>query len=756
MRSRLGEFLALAALAAAASTRAAPSPETEASAPTPDPPIVAARVTGAPSIDGELGDSAWRNAGRVERFFETSPGETAPPPVATTVLIAYDDRFLYVGISCEDPRPDEIRAPFVDRDAISDTDDSVSVFLDTRGDRRSAFEFRVDPRGQQTDGTYGDATGNEDFAPDFFWESAAAIDARGWSAEMRIPFSTLRYDAAKTQRWSILIRRNYPRRYRFTLDSVPVPLHPSCLICHAAPLAGLEGLPRAGHLVVAPYAALQEDQVPRDDGRSLLRRPARGQAGVDIKWTPSPGTAIDATVHPDFSQIESDTGQISINRAFALFQPEKRPFFLEGVDLLETPIPAVYTRTITSPRWGARVTGKEDATSFTLLVAQDRGGGSVVVPGPTASALAPQPGASIAAIGRVRRDLGPSFAGLLMTDRENSGRGHNRVLGADFQWAPGAHDRVSGQFLASDTRTPDRPDLFAGWDGRRFTSRAMTFRWVHDDRRWHFRAIHDDFGDSFRADDGFVPQAGFRHEKGVAAYSFDAAGPLTRVQAGSFCDYFARPSGEQIQFQCGLYASPTGIRNLSGEIDLVIGEKDRVRDRIVRSPLTLQVYGLSIDPGRVLSRISLSGFAGDSPDFVNGRAGHGADIALTATLKPTEHLTLDVYSDHQWLDVEIAGRSSRLFTAEIERLKATCNFDARTFVRVIAQYASTRRAPRLYDSAVDRRSASFSGSALFGYRVNWQSVIFVGYGDEREKTTAAELAPVGRALFLKISYAWQR
>ena len=165
-----------------------------------------------------------------------------------------------------------------------------------------------------------------------------------------------------------------------------------------------------------------------------------------------------------------------MNSRFALFFPEKRPFFLEGVDLFDTPIQAVYTSTITSPRWGARVTGKVDSSSYTLLVSEDRGGGSVILPGPTSSSFEPQDFHSIAAIGRIRQDVGTSFGGLLLTDREIEGGGHNRVLGPDFQWRPTDKDQVTGQFLLTDTQTPNLPATNWSAGGRTSALRSTAGR----------------------------------------------------------------------------------------------------------------------------------------------------------------------------------------------------------------------------------------------------------------------------------------
>src|SRR5262249_34011917 len=150
--------------------------------------------------------------------------------------------------------------------------------------------------------------------------------------------------------------------------------------------------------------------------------------------TPNADNTLDGTLRPDFSQIESDTAQISANQRFALFFPEKRPFFLEGVELLSTPIQAVYTRTITAPDWGGRATGKLGGVNYTALLANDAGGGSIVIPGANSSSLAAQDFRSTVFIGRARKDLGAlSFVSVLTTDRENGPDGHNRVIGPDFQ-----------------------------------------------------------------------------------------------------------------------------------------------------------------------------------------------------------------------------------------------------------------------------------------------------------------------------------
>ena len=659
------------------------------------PPLAIRRAAGTITVDGRLTDPGWSGAAVIDRFWETQPGDNVEPPVKTTAWVTYDDRFFYVGIDCRDPHPERIRAPYVDRDNVIGTDDNVAVFLDTRDDRRSAIEFRVNPRGIQGDANYNDANGNEDFSPDYFYDTAAEITETGWTAEIRIPYSSLRYPKTDPQNWGVLVWRNYPRENRYAIHSSPIPRNSNCWLCHERELSGITGLPGGGHLVVAPYATLTEEGRPREGaGSEIVNRPVRGNAGVDVKWTPNANTALDGTINPDFSQVESDVGQISVNSRFALFYPEKRPFFLESVDLFDTPIPVVYTRTITSPRWGARATGKLSSSSYTLLVTEDRGGGSVIIPGPTASTFAPQDFHSIAAVGRVRQDFGGSFAGLVATDREVEGTGYNRVLGPDFQWRPSQTDLVAGQLLGSSTQTPDRPDLAEEWDGRKFSSRAIYLMWLHTGPHWIFRSTYQDIGDGFRADVGFVPQVGFRQGRQFAGYAFFPKGFFNRVEPYAVVNYLVDGDRNLVQRQTFPGLQLAGRHNLNAEFDWNYKQKDRVQNTNLET--TSFAYFLQIDPSRRISRLTFQGFIGEHPDFANVRVGRGGEFEADATLKPTDHLQLDFNSDRQWLDVDSGAQSGRLFTAQIERLKATYNFNARMFLRVIGQYLDVRTDPSLY------------------------------------------------------------
>jgi hypothetical protein len=674
--------------------------------------------------------------------------------VKTLVLLAYDDRALYVGIRCDDPEPRKIRAPYVDRDQVLGDQDSVSMFVDARNDRRSAQEFRVNPRGVQTDAIWNDANQREDFSPDFHYATAARITDGGWEAEMRIPFSSLRYSRRDVQEWGILFLRNYPRDFRYLIFSSPLPRGSNCLICHSRELRGLKGLPSAGHVTIAPYATGQAVSRAPTAGDPLVDEPTEADGGVDLKWTPAAAAAIDLTINPDFSQVEADVAQIAVNNRFALFFPEKRPFFLEGVDLLDTPITAVYTRTITSPRWGGRATGKAAASSYTVLVAEDEGGGSVVLPGPTSSSLASQDFRSIATVGRWRLDLGRSFLGVLYAGREIEDGGYNRVMGPDFQWRPGRYDEITAQALWSDTRTPTRTDLAGEWDGRHLTAIGGSVRWFRTAPSYDWDLRYRDFGDEFRADVGFVPQVGYREGLAAAGYSFYPKGFLTRVLPFMDAVYTVDRGGALINRRLNPGLLLTGRRNLTTELNLYVDRvltADRLLDR------TQFAFRLDASPGRHLPRLGVSGFVGEEIDLAHVRVGRGGSVRGTATLRPTSHLSLEAVSAVDWLDVEAPGGGrGRLFTAQVQRLKATYNFSSRAFLRLIGQYVTETRNEALYAFPIDRRGRDFTGSALFSYRVNWQTALFVGYGDARTLAGDDRLVQTSRELFVKLSYAFQR
>jgi hypothetical protein len=720
----------------------------------PAPPLTLGRAAGEIRLDGQLDDPGWQGAAVIDQFWETQPGDNAPPRARTVVWVTYDDRHLYVALRCEDPDPSRIRAPFVERDEIVGTDDNVAVFLDTRGDGMTAVELRVNPRGQQGDAIYNDASQNEDFSPDYFYDTAARVTDFGWAAEIRIPFSSLRYSREDAQQWRMLIWRNYPRDYRYFIQSRPIPRGSDCLICHAQPLVGLSGLPASGGLVLAPYASGQAVETAAAPGEPHGDADRDGDVGIDVKWQPRAGNAIDVAINPDFSQVEADVAQLAVNNRFALFYPEKRPFFMEGVELFDTPIQAVYTRTITSPRWGGRATGRLGSSSYAVLAADDRGGGSVILPGPAGSGLAPQDFGSFAGIARFRRDLGASYAGALLTDREVDGGGYNRVFGPDALWRVSRADRVSAQLLWSETETPNRPDLAAEWDGRRLSGHGLIASWTHVERRPFWFARYRDFADGFRADTGFVPRVGYREATIQGGWNVYPEGLISQARPQMALAYAEDRDGRVLQrlFTPGVFL--VGRRNLQA-VALLHFDAERTGDQLLST--TNVEFNVQIDPSRTFTRIGVQGTIGEMVDLYNVQVGKGADLNVFSTLRPWTRLTLDLLAARRWLDVPgRGGDHERLFTADVLRAKALLHFSSRAHLRLIGQWVGTRSDPALFPFPVDPKEGNLEGSALFTYKINWQTALYVGYGDERALDARDDLRPTSRQLFAKISYAFQR
>jgi hypothetical protein len=712
-----------------------------------------ARATGPIKVDGDLSDPGWQGATKITTWYETNPGDNTEPKVKNVGYLAYDDRYLYAAFEFFDPTPEKIRAPYGDRDNVPSYTDYGGIILDARNDGKTGILLLANPRGIQYDAVTDDTTGNEDSSPDFYWDSAAQITKDGWVLEMRVPFSSLRYPKGDPQTWNILLYRNCPRDFRYQFFSAKLPRGSNCFVCRANVLTGLEGLPKGGRLIVAPYATLKQESTAPFPGAPLESGPVKPNGGGDIKWTPNENNAVDAAINPDFSQIESDVAQITANQRFALFYPEKRPFFLEGIELFSTPVQAVYTRTITAPLWGARATGKLGNTAYTALVTEDKGGGTVVIPGPNGSTFADQDFRSFAGIARVRQDLGRSFVSVLATDREIEGGGHNRVIGPDFQWRPGKDDTVTGQLLFSNSLTPNRPDLSPEWDGRSLSGHAAQIWYQHSTETWDWFGQYKDYSDGFRADDGFVPQVGIRDTYGEAGYTVRPTGLFSRIRMFVQGEYTTDQHGALIDRQVspgvgadGRWSSFVRLRYLN----------ERVRAGSLTFPQQQFVFTVQFTPSRTFSFVSIDGFVGQQVDFANARPGNGGTVNLSATVQPTSHLQLQMIADRSWLDVDAGSAGSgRLFTADVARLKAVYNFTARAYVRLIGQYVRTRRDPSLYTFPVTREDGAFTGSLLFAYKLNWQTVCFVGYGDNRTLSENGDFQRADRQFFLKISYAFQ-
>ncbi len=538
------------------------------------PTLQIARASSAIAIDGDLSDDAWRTAPRVETWYESQPGDNTAPRVRNVGYLAYDDQAFYAAFEFEDPRPLEIRAPFADRDNIGNgLDDYAGVLLDPANSGRQGYLFVVSPRNVQyrlvdrrrrqrrLGAGFLLGVGDEDQRP--------GLDARDQDPVL-VPASA----------WWALLRVHRERTGRPRAPAVRQP-------------------PRAG-------------AVPqRERGGASTRRPRLAARPGSARRTGGPRSEVHA------ERRKRRGRQISANERFALFFPEKRPFFLEGVDLFQTLIQAVYTRTITAPNWGGRSTGQAAGTRYTALVADDAGGGSTIIPGPDSSALASQAFGATVVVGRAKRDVGLSFVGALYADRENrDGNGHNRVTGPDFLWRVASSDTLSGQWLYSATRLPNQTDLAAEWNGQAMTGRAAQVAWNRATTHFDATVEYKDITDGFRADSGFVPQVGYRALDGNTGWTTHPGGFLSALR--TFVD-----GSRQTDQHGGDLVRNTGagvfFQSRWNGVVLLRYSDDRTRagdGLLSRRQLTTTA---EYSPSRLVKKISLNGTFGEEIDFENAR-----------------------------------------------------------------------------------------------------------------------------------------
>jgi hypothetical protein len=350
-------------------------------------PIRITRFDKAPVIDGKLDDEVWKQAAVLKDFYDIDPGDNLPAEKRTEVMLGYDPKFLYIAFHCYD-EPDKVRATVARRDNIF-SDDYVGFFLDTFNDQRKAFEAFFNPFGIQGDATYTEGRG-EDFSVDVVMQSKGMMTSDGWTVEVAIPFKSIRYTAGKGKLWGAHFFRRI-KRLNNELDSwMPVSRSISGTLNQAGHLSGLEGLSTERTLEVIPSVTLSETgrQVRSygvypntaaslvDPGR-IVNEPAKLDVGVTAKFGLTPTVTLDLAVNPDFAQVEADQLVVTTNQRFPIFFPEKRPFFLEGIDIFQTPILAVHTRTIVDPDIAVKLSGKQGKTTFGLMGASDNGPGNI-------------------------------------------------------------------------------------------------------------------------------------------------------------------------------------------------------------------------------------------------------------------------------------------------------------------------------------------------------------------------------------------
>ena len=669
-------------------------------------------------LDGTLSHPAWQRTVAHERFVEKDPVNGGAPPQQTRFQVLFDERALYIGITALDTDPSRIRDPIVRVDQVNRTQDFVVAYVDAIGSKRSAQFFRVNAGGSTADGLHTAADDNEDFSPDFDWDAAVARNAQGWTTVLRLPFASLRF-APGAHDWRIMVARRIPREQFHLAASVPIPRDLPSFIGNMQALQGVTLPQDSQFLTLRPSVTLRRDEPTQGQARTS------SSASLDMKWRPRAEAVIDATLQPDFSQVALDVPQLAGNSRFALYFPEKRPFFFESADLLRTPTDALYTRSFTEPRWGLRGTWRSTDWAGTALTLDDRGRGQVLLPGPYGTDAAEQPASRVLAL-RARSDGGSlQWGGVAASRQYTRGRGDNTVLGPDLAWQINDNWRLRGQWLhASTSARATAQGLQRGpaVDGDRVFLRGY---YQTEDTEADFSI--DDTTANFRHDSGFVNQAGVRKWHAFAARGWQNVGPFNRFHVNTEWERTTdRANGRIVNeyLRPGIWA--TGASNLEWWAEYFGHAVLRTE---ATAPLLRENFvstGVVFTPARWFPLLDSKLTLGRLADTVAGKVRPGGTFRLTAKLRPLRQMEFESTANTAWLDTA----SQRAYTETALRLLAVWHFNARHNLRVIVDRTSlTRRAEAPtggLPAVLAERGTGLTSSLTYAWRESAGTLLYVG------------------------------
>ena len=701
------------------------------------PFVRAQRTDEPPSIDGLLDDAVWRSATLVTDFIQANPVEGAAPTERTEVRIAYDADHLYFAFYAHYGDPTEMRANRVDRDQAW-RDDWIAVIFDTFLDQQRAYRFSVNAYGVQGDAIlrggrrrFGPVGGSGDWSWDALFESGGRIVDDGWTAEMAIPFKSLRYPSRGEgeHRWGFQISRTLQTKDETVVWS-PVTRRIAGELTQMGTIGGLRGLSASRNLEVLPTATAI--QLGRLTDGGYVDDAAQPDFGVNVKYGVTSNLTADFTLNPDFSQIESDRPQIETNQRFPLFFPELRPFFLEGQEIFRTPgrTTLLHTKTIVDPQVGGKLTGKVGNTTLGVLLANDAAPGKLDDPqeygfGRTAQFV----------VGRARYDMySESYVGALVTDREFLDS-FSRVAAVDGRFRIG--QTHSAAFLAATSANRDL-------DGAVRNGPLYDLQFRRDSRHLNYRLQYHEIDPEFGTAAGFVRRVDMRRFDADVEYEWwpeswiISWGPGFRYQrnvdhAGVLQDEEFR-GDVNVRFARNVFFRADGRRELE-RFNGIDFHKTRfsLRNGVQSSRRVSVFYG--IDWGEQIRFV-------DSPFL-----GRMFDYNVNLTLRPTTRLSTQFSLDTARFTDARTGTLE--FDVKLLRTYTTYQFTDRLLVRNILEH--------------DTGNGKVGVNLLVTYRVNAGTVFYAGFDDrlqqgiylDREQFDNRDLQRHQRAFFTKLQYLFR-
>src|SRR6201998_1923507 len=669
---------------------------------------------------------------KVKGFLQNTPNDGEPATEQTDVWMAHTKSTIYFVFICHDDRPGAIRSHLARRENITG-DDNVSVLLDPFEDRRKGVLFSVNPAGVQADAAWTDTptpdhTSDADYSYDQVWESEARITSDGWMALIAIPFRSLRFRSTASD-WGVVFFRSIPRNSE--TDFWPrVSTSISGVLTQEGTMHGIAGVTGSHNLQINPYALAQNERElinidplnPYFSSRGL-----EGTGGGEAKLIVKDSVVLDGTINPDFSDVESDQPQFTVNQRYPVYFPELRPFFLENANYFSTPIALVYTRNIVHPEFGIRMTGKIGGTNLGFFAIDDREAGETYAPG---DPLYQQRAKYI--VGRISEDLGKnSSIGLIYTDQEFGG-GWNRIGGLDFT----AHLNKSwsgiGQMVESSSKGPDDP-------GSPPTYSAGPASYLEIQRTGHafnLDSIFKDYSTGFQTQLGFIPTTDiyndqthgtyqwFPKHKQIQSIGVDLLQQLAWDHQGNrvyhyttFAPYILLPRQFEIAPQVGQNSDTVGPQD-GYPLDHDVNFTENFGGIVVKGAPFAQTNFtiLALHSGNVNS----NPVAGGIPSLLNED-----EVLALITFQPVRRLTADntylLDRDHS------VANGALVYENQVFRTKINFQFTRSISARVITEYASNTPNPA---ETYLLRTKQIGSQALFTWLPHPGTVIYVGYNND--------------------------
>jgi len=737
----------------------------------------------------EAGSDTARQMLKVTGFVQRYPHGGEPVSQRTEAYLGYDSKQFYAVFVCFDD-PKKVRAHLGRREDIYD-DDEVEIMLDTFQDKRRAYAFQMNPLGVQWDAIWTEAPRTDPFAPDphfdvsfdTLWYSKGKLTSQGYVVWVALPFRSLRFVPKEDQQWGIILYRGINRDNENAFWP-EISLKIEGRLNQAASADGVKDVSPGRNLQFIPYAAMRAFRAPdfRDPSSpTFSHRLAEGRIGLDSKFVFRDNFVLDTTVNPDFSQVESDEPQVTVNQRFAIFFPEKRPFFIENTDVFSTPINLLFTRSIGNPSAGLRLTGKAGPYSVGLLATDDRAPGNSV---PDADPLSGE--RAYFTVARLKRDLwNQSSLGVIYTDRELPFTGSfNRVGGFDGRLKFNRNWTSVFQGVVSSTRFGSLYQAGPAY--------KANLQYASD--HLAYTGTFNDYSPGFLTESGFVNRVDIREAYQNLSYQYrPRSGFLLSATGTVILDPVWAHDGTRLD----TYYSPILQFVFKRQSFLALFPYTENRERL--RPIDFSSLSSNRDYHEHIGAVA----AGASPysqlsfnayyywgNRINFVPAAPPDCNPDAILNPTPNLCIPYLARYDELDASLTVKPFRSLKIEntylFDRLRSRTNgaaifndhtlrskwnwqFTRELSVRLILQYNATLANnlgttghPALTSLAADRR---FNTDFLITYLLHPGTAIYVGYNTNLQNPgflgpDALTHAPVystrfvndSRQFFVKVSY----